>query len=76
MTQERDLAELAGMRKVTVNALLREFTADQKRYWQERAEDAEGVKAMQNGEFIDQETMLEKFDTMIGQTQELAKEAN
>jgi len=75
-TIERDLAELAGMKKVTVNALLREFTADQKRYWQERSEDADSIEAMHSGDFIDQETMLDKINAMIGQTQELAKDAD
>jgi len=70
---EHDLAKLAGMKNISVNALLREFTAEQKRYWQERTEDAASLNAMENGEFIDQETMLAKMDTMIKRAQTLAK---
>ena len=71
---ERDLTELAVLKNMSVNALLREFTADQKRYWKERAEDQASLDAMKNGDYISQDAMLSKMDDMIGQAQELAKD--
>ena len=49
---ERDLTELAVLKNMSVHALLREFTADQKRYWKERAEDQASLEAMENGDYI------------------------
>lgn len=71
---ERDLSKLADMRNITVNALLRDFTAEQKRYWRERSEDADSLDAMQKGEFIDQGTMLSKMDGLIERAQTLSKD--
>lgn len=71
---ERDLSELAALKNMYVNALLREFTADQKRYWKERAEDQASLEAMENGDYISQDAMFSKMDDMIGQAQELAKD--
>ncbi len=72
---EHDLVTLAGMKNISVNALLREFTDEQKRYWQERTEDAASLNAMENDEFIDQDTMGAKIDTMIEQAQTFTKRA-
>jgi predicted transcriptional regulator len=71
---ERDLTELAFLKDKSVNALLREFTANQKRYWKERAEDQASLEAMENGDCISQDAMFSKMDKMIGQAQELAKD--
>ena len=71
---ERDLTELAVLKNMSVNALLREFTIEQKRYWKERAEDQASLEAMENGDYISQDAMLSKMDKMIGQAQELAKD--
>tara|TARA_A100001391_G_C5042374_1_gene271264 strand:- start:868 stop:1116 length:249 start_codon:yes stop_codon:yes gene_type:complete len=73
---ERDLTELAGIKNMSVNALLREFTADQKRYWKERAEDMASLEAMKNGDYISQDAMFSKMDKMIAQAQDLAKDAD
>lgn len=73
---ERDLSKLADLKNISVNTLLRDFTAEQKRYWEERTEDMDSLKLMQNGEFVDQDTMLSKFDSMIGQAKDLAKDEN
>ena len=66
---ERDLTELAVLKNMSVNALLREFTAEQKRYWKERAEDQASLAAMENGDYISQDVMFSKMDKMIGQAQ-------
>ena len=71
---ERDLTELAVLKNMSVNALLREFTADQKRYWKEWAEDQASLEAMEKGDYISQDAMFSKIDKMIGQAQELAKD--
>ena len=71
---ERDLTELAVLKNMSVNALLREFAADLKRYWKERAEDQASLEAMENGDYISQDAMFSKMDKMIGQAQELAKD--
>ncbi len=61
---ERDLTELAGLQNVSVNALLREFTAEQKRYWKERAEDMARLEnAKQNGG-VSQDEMKAHFDEL------------
>jgi hypothetical protein len=73
---ERDLTELAGIKNMSVNALLREFTTDQKRYWKERAEDMASLEAMKNGDYISQDAMFSKMDKMIEQAQDLAKDAD
>ena len=71
---ERELTELAVLNNMSVNDLLREFTADQKRYWKERAEDQASLEAMENGDYISQDVMFSKSDKMIEQAQELAKD--
>lgn len=71
---ERELTELAVLNNMSVNDLLREFTADQKRYWKERAEDQASLEAMENGDYISQDVMFSKADKMIEQAQELAKD--
>ena len=70
---ERDLTELAVLKNMSVNALLREFTAEQKRYWKERAEDQASLEAMENGDYISQDAMFSKMDTMIAQARKLAE---
>ena len=61
---ERDLTELAGLQNVSVNALLREFTAAQKRYWKERAEDMARLEyAKQNGG-VSQDEMKVHFEEL------------
>jgi predicted transcriptional regulator len=71
---ERDLTELAVLNNMSVNALLREFTIEQKRYWKERAEDQASLEAMENGDYISQDAMFSKMDKMIGQAQKLAED--
>jgi len=71
---ERDLTELAVLKNMSVNALLREFTIEQKRYWKERAEDQASLEAMENGDYISQDAMLSKMDKMIGQAKKLAED--
>ena len=71
---ERDLTELAVLKNMSVNALLREFTAEQKRYWKERAEDQASLEAMENGDYISQDAMFSKMDKMIGQAKKLAED--
>ena len=71
---ERELTELAVLNNMSVNDLLREFTADQKRYWKERAEDQASLEAMENGDYISQDVMFSKADKMIEQAQKLAKD--
>lgn len=73
---ERELTELAVLNNMSVNDLLREFTADQKRYWKERAEDMASLKAMENGDYISQDAMFSKMDKMIEQAQDLAEDAD
>ena len=70
---ERDLTELAVLKNMSVNALLREFTAGQKRYWKERAEDQASLEAMENGDYISQHAMFSKMDKMIAQARKLAE---
>lgn len=49
---EQDLTELAALKNVSVNALLREFAQQEKQYLEERAGDAEALKTMQAGRSI------------------------
>ncbi|MCB1731572.1 MAG: hypothetical protein KDI21_13945 [Halieaceae bacterium] len=70
---ERDLTELAGIKNMSVNALLREFTAEQKRYWKERREDMAAIEKFRaTGEGISQDEMFSKMDRMINEARTLA----
>ena len=61
---EHDLSELAALKNVSVNALLREFTAEQKRYWKERAADEQRLADMREGGGVSQEDMSAHFDDL------------
>ena len=61
---ERDLTELAGLQNVSVNALLREFTAEQKRYWKERAEDMARLENVKQNGGVTQGEMKVRFDEL------------
>ncbi|MEC9356784.1 MAG: hypothetical protein VX836_02810 [Pseudomonadota bacterium] len=67
---ERALIDLASQRDMSVNALLSEFAAEQKRYWQERAEDMAALDAMQRGDFVAQDEMMAKFDRLTQQARD------
>ena len=61
---ERDLAELAGLKNVSVNALLREFTTEQKRYWKERAEDMTRLDNVKKNGGVSQDKMEAHFEDL------------
>ena len=61
---EHDLAELAGMKNISVNTLLREFTVDQKRYWKERAEDKARLEKLKKGGGIAHNDMMDWVDNL------------
>jgi predicted transcriptional regulator len=70
---EQALKEAAAVRNVTVDALLQDFAAKEKRYWQERKEDLETLEAMKNGDFISQDEMFEKMDKMAADARDLSR---
>lgn len=61
---EKDLADLAVFRGITVSDMLAEYTAKEKEYWYQRSEDLKALESPKNGHSISHDEMKAYFQKL------------
>ncbi|MEM9469444.1 MAG: hypothetical protein AAF988_04715 [Pseudomonadota bacterium] len=66
------LKTVAAMQETTVEELLRAYADEQEKYLRELKEDMNTLESMKQGDFISQDDMFKKMDTLREQAKALA----